>query len=175
MKPFLIVILLIVNGFLSFSQEGTQIKRNKQFYIYGNTAVIGNNIVSKHATKPFNSELEINDEIKMTYVNIDRDPSTFSSSQATLKLPKNKTNIVYAALYWSAVYKYDYGEFKLKGNAKVYTGDESTRNPKVNVVKLKMSDKSYQAVVGKDRPYNFCVYSCYHYLFWLIYAFIHSL
>jgi len=148
MKPYLFLIVLILNGFLSFSQEGTEIKRNKQFYIYGSTAVIGNNIVSKHPTKPFNDDLIVNDEVRMRYVDIDEDLRTFSSSQATLTLPENKTNIVYAALYWSAVYKYDYGFVELKDNAKVYTGNANTRNPVVNTIKLKIPNQPYQKIVG---------------------------
>lgn len=148
MKPYLLIIVLLLNGLISFSQEATKIKRNKQFYIYGNTAVIGNNIVSKHPTKPFNEDLIVNDEVRMRYVDIDDDLRTFSSSQATLKLPENKTNIVYAALYWSAVYKYDYGFLEIQDDTKLYTGNAATRNPLVNNIKLKIPNQPYQKIEG---------------------------
>jgi len=149
MKSILLFSLLFLNASIIFSQEVVQVKKNKQFYIYGSTTVIGNNIVSEHATNPFNDHLVMNDKLKMTYVDIDDDPSTFSSSQATLSLPENKTKIVYAVLYWSAIYKYDKGLLKRQGNAKKYKGDVSSRDNIVNKIKLKLPNNSYQKVIGK--------------------------
>jgi len=148
MKSILFIILLL-NGLISFSQEGVPIKKNKQFYIYGNATVIGNNIVSKHAKKPFDDRTVINDEVKMKYVDIDEDPSTFSSSQATLSLPKNHSKIVYAALYWSAIYKYEKGALKLSGGKKKYKAVNSMRDLLVNEIKFKTPNNSYQSIIGE--------------------------
>ncbi len=134
---------------MAFSQEGIQIKKRKHFYLYGNTAVIGNNIVSEHAINPFNNNLMINDEVKMTYVDIDNDASTFSSSQATLNIPENSTKIVYAALYWSAIYKYDKGVLRRIGNKKKYKGVDLKRDTIVNKIKLKTPNNSYQTIIGE--------------------------
>jgi len=149
MKSILFFTLLILFGQQGFSQEGVPITKNKQFYIYGNTTVIGNNIVSKHETEPFNNREVINDEVKMKYVDIDDDSSTFSSSQATLTLPENSTKIVYAALYWSAIYKYDKGVLESDGKKKIYSGDDSSRDANVNKISLKLPNSSYKTISGK--------------------------
>ncbi len=149
MKSILIFTLLILFGQQSFSQEGVPITKNKQFYIYGNTAVIGNNIVSKYVSEPFNNRDVINDEVKTKYVDIDNDYATFSSSQATLTLPQNSTRIVYAALYWSAIYKYEKGVLQPDGNKKIYKGDDSRRDTNVNKIKLKLPNSTYIPITGK--------------------------
>ena len=168
MKPTFLLILLL-NACIIFSQEGVPIKKNKQFYLYGNTAVIGNNVVSNHETKPFNNRDVVNDEVKMKYVDIDKDETTFSSSQATLILPENSNKIVYAALYWSAIYRYDIGTLKTVGNSNKYAGDDTNRNYNVNKIKLKMPSSAYQTITGniiyddfhsKTFPNN-TPYACY--------------
>jgi hypothetical protein len=40
-----------------------------------------------------------NDQYRMTYIDVDRDPNTYNSSRAELRLPKNAT-VTYARLYW---------------------------------------------------------------------------
>ncbi|WP_282053969.1 T9SS type B sorting domain-containing protein [Maribacter luteus] len=48
---------------------------------------------------------EANDNLNMQYIDVDSDPSTFSSSSATLDIPDEGCSLVrYAGLYWSAVY-----------------------------------------------------------------------
>ena len=149
MKSFLTFIIIVFFGQQTFSQEGAPISINKQFYIYGNTAVIGNNIVSKHETEPFNNRDVINDEVKMKYVDIDADEATFSSSQATLTIPENSTKIVYAALYWSAIYKYDKGVLRREGKKKIYKGNESNRDTNINEIRLKLPNSSYKDIKGE--------------------------
>ena len=108
MKYLLLLSVFICVPF-SFSQEGLEFSVNQQFYIKGNSALIGNNIVSIDATKPYNDNKEINDVLKLEYIDVDNDASTFSSSEANLKLDCEGKQIKYAALYWSAIYKYDKG------------------------------------------------------------------
>ena len=48
--------------------DGVPFKSVNEFYIFGDVAVIGNNILSKDSKKPFNDRLEDNDNIKMKYV-----------------------------------------------------------------------------------------------------------
>ncbi len=169
MKSILIFITIIFFGQQSFSQEGVPISINKQFYLYGNTAVIGNNIVSKHETEPFNDRKVINDEVKMKYVDIDMDETTFSSSQATLIIPENSSKIVYAVLYWSAIYKYDKGVLRRQGEKKIYKGNESNRDTNINKIKLKLPNSSYKTITGKIIYDDFTIkafpnntpYACY--------------
>ncbi|MGB5435157.1 MAG: hypothetical protein WBM98_04625, partial [Maribacter sp.] len=48
---------------------------------------------------------DYNDNLNMQYIDVDSDPSTFSSSSATLDVPDENCSLVrYAGLYWSAVY-----------------------------------------------------------------------
>jgi len=141
--------LLFFIGLNVFSQDGLSIKKKKQFYIHGNTTVVGNNILSEHATNPLNDNTVVNDKVKMKYVDIDGDNTTFSSSQATLSIPKSSTKIVYAALYWSAIYKYDKGKLKRLGDNFKYKGDASARDSIVNKIKFKTPNNSYIAIEGE--------------------------
>ena len=48
---------------------------------------------------------DYNDNLNMQYIDVDSDPTTFSSSSATLDVPDEDCSLVrYAGLYWSAVY-----------------------------------------------------------------------
>ena len=107
-----------------YSQEKTGFNLHKQFYIYGDATVIGNNILSKHKTKSFDNYFMVNDEVKMKYVDIDSDSETFSSSAAELKLPKETRKVVSATLYWSAIYSFKNGVKKRKGNRIIYKGND---------------------------------------------------
>ena len=84
------------------SLEERPLSTQKEFYIQGDAIAIGNNILSDHANKDYNEVGFINDRMEMKYVDIDNENSTFSSSSAQLKLPKNTNKIKFAALYWSA-------------------------------------------------------------------------
>ncbi|MFT0713999.1 T9SS type B sorting domain-containing protein [Flagellimonas lutimaris] len=80
----------------------------------GDLTFIANNIVNRdeggdNPEDPYNltgSSSEYNDRLNMQYIDIDGDPSTFSSSSATLAVPDSNCSLVrYAGLYWSAVYR----------------------------------------------------------------------
>jgi len=83
---------------IATAQDSKTFTRDKEFYIRGNTAVVGNNILSKDSEKPFNDLEKINDEFKMRYVDIDDDQSTWSSSSAHIAL-REGAKVVYAGLY----------------------------------------------------------------------------
>lgn len=146
MKKILFLSLCFFVMTIGFSQQEIPFTKNKQFYLNGGSTIIGNNILSKHSKKPFNDASKINDEIKMVYVDVDNDKSTFSSSQANLELPTNST-IEYAVLYWSGIYSFNHGEKKKKGNKIVYKGDNQ-RDDDFNTVKLKIKGKAYVSVTG---------------------------
>jgi large repetitive protein len=90
--------------------------------VRGDILVIGNSIIGRSRTNnnvdgngdptgpidnpnnTFNLP-QRNNNTWMRYIDIDGDPSTFSSSNASLILPNVCAQVVYAALYWGALYK----------------------------------------------------------------------
>ena len=135
---------------VTYPQEGLLFSRQQQLYLKGNSALIGNNIVSTDATKPLNDLSGFNDNLKLEYIDIDDDKTTFSSSQANLTIDVPPSKIKYAALYWSAVYKYDKGvkrELKEK-NKIVYKGND-TRSMNVNSILFKQPNGNYQKIEGQ--------------------------
>lgn len=128
--------------------DGVPFKSVNEFYIFGDVAVIGNNIISKDSKKPFNDRLEDNDNIKMKYVDIDDNPETFSSSQATLKLPNDVKKIAYAGLYWTATYAYEKGTRKSQKENYIYRGN-GKRSPVLNQIQFKIPDQDYKSITGQ--------------------------
>lgn len=147
MKKVLLLFILLLNSYLAFGQNGITFKTDKQFYIKGNSKLIGNTILSTSAKKAFNNPNTFNDALNLKYTDVDEDKNTFSSSQAELQIPENK-KIKYAALYWSAIYKYNKGVKKTKGKYIVYAEAEKSL-PNVNEIYFKTpSDTVYQSING---------------------------
>lgn len=144
----LFFILSVISIFFGYSQEGKKFSSNQKFYLKGNSTVIGNSIVSIDPIKPFNDDSEINDVLKMEYIDVDDDPSTFSSSQANLNLSTDISNIKYAALYWSAVYKYNKGVRKIINYEKMVYDGKDERSSKVNSILFKQPNGDYQTLTG---------------------------
>ena len=151
---YLFLVLLCLLTWCCYSQEKEEEEvtffPKKQFYLKGHSALIGNNIISTHKTKPFNDATKFNDTQKLKYVDIDDDASTFSSSQATLSVPEH-SKVKYAALYWSAIYPYNNGKTKVitRTNDKqfVYKGDDK-RDLDFNSVLLKTPNSRYISING---------------------------
>ena len=151
----LIIVLFCLMSLFNYSQEGMSFHSNKKMYLKGNSQLIGNNIISVDDTKPYNGFEEFNDVLKLRYVDIDKDASTFSSSEANLTLPESGVIIKYAALYWSAVYKYDIGQKNIEKKEKgeiftrkyVYEGNDS-RSENVNAIQFKTPRGNYQNLNG---------------------------
>ena len=97
-----IFIILLLNSFSSYSQTTTPfVKRYETTGINGDLTIIGNNILSESSDTPYNGTTQ-NNYIDMVFVDIDGDPTTFSSSSANFTT--NTCNRVeYAGLYWGAV------------------------------------------------------------------------
>lgn len=74
----------------------------------GDMLLIGNNILNRSTNNrdpkdPYNGS-SLNSDFDMRYIDIDNDNSTFSSSSATLTVPKPACyKIVYAGLYWGSI------------------------------------------------------------------------
>lgn len=148
---YLFLLFATTLSYYCYAQEEVVFKSNKQFYLKGNSALIGNNIVSAYSKKSFNDGTKLNDLLKQRYVDIDDDNSTFSSSQASLKIPEN-SKIKYAVLYWSAIYPYNFGKteiVKLKTKRKhiTYVGDDK-RDLSFNNVLFKTPNNNYKTIKG---------------------------
>ena len=102
------IIVLILTLFLSISSYGQNLvpfEATNGFDddIKGDILLIGNNVLGPN-NDPFNDTGVFNSNVDMQYIDIDNDPTTFNSSSADLSIPNpNCFEIVYAALYWSAV------------------------------------------------------------------------
>lgn len=149
MKQLCLIIISLISH-ICFAQSDVDFTLNKQFYLKGNTVLIGNNIVSVDKTKALTDLSKFNDTEKLVYVDIDDDESTFSSSQATLTIPEN-SKIKYAAIYWSAIYPYNHGETKTKRtkNLKetIYIGDNQ-RASDLNSILFKTPNSHYIPIEG---------------------------
>jgi hypothetical protein len=110
--------------------------------IKGDMTLIANNIVNRQASGDPTSEAyggnSANDDLTMRYIDIDGDPTTFSSSSATLDIPNVAcSEIVYAGLYWSATYRYN------------TSNSSSGRATDINAVRLKLPGSgTYTNVTG---------------------------
>jgi len=81
-----------------------------------------------------------NDCLYMQYIDIDGDPSTFSSSSANLTIPDiSCSKVRYAGLYWAANYQYNIGDDSSSG-----------RNNDFNQVKFKVPGGSYVDITADD-------------------------
>ncbi|GGD22139.1 hypothetical protein GCM10011343_10600 [Flavobacterium orientale] len=138
-----------------FAQLAKPFEIRYQNYVNGDITLIANQIVNRKegnssANIPYNitdRSAKLNDEWFMDYIDIDDDPTTFSSSSADLNL-ENVTSkkIKYAGLYWSATYKYEKG--KQKKNKKFVASNKKRFN--IDVIKIKLpGEKNYQEISGE--------------------------
>ncbi|MEW2920627.1 T9SS type B sorting domain-containing protein [Muricauda sp. ANG21] len=127
----------------------------------GDLTFIANNIVNRDSSgsdpeDPYNttgSSSSYNDNLNMQYIDIDSDPTTFSSSSATLSIPDTDCSLIrYAGLYWSAVYS------------------DSNRSTDFNQVKFQVPGASYVDLTADEILFdgdgdsdfgNYAPYACY--------------
>ena len=107
----------------------------------GDITLIANSIVSKNqnGTKSNDdySGSESNGFLNMDYIDIDSDPTTFSSSKSQLTLP-NCSRVVFAGLYWAAVYP------------KESWNNSNARKSDFNKIKFKLPGQTtYQNITGE--------------------------
>jgi len=143
-KRFLSYALAMV-GILLFITQASYGQNLKPFNIRfdrnvkGDQLLIGNNILSQDNTD-FNNNSTYNHTVDMKYVDIDSDPTTFSSSSAVLTIPNSNApaaacyKIAYAALYWSAI---------------IRDGDASVDRSKFTTVKFKTPVGEYSTITGE--------------------------
>src|SRR5690606_31567411 len=139
------VALGLLCSFSGLSQVKNDFEVRYENKLKGDITLIGNNIVNRDQNwgshegdpnDPYNTtgwSSIYNDDANMQYIDIDGDPSTFSSSSASLFVPDpNCSKIRYAALYWGAVYpknqrngRFDQVKFKMPGGTYIdLTADE---------------------------------------------------
>ncbi len=141
-----ILFLLLSMPVFVVAQDSKTFSRDKEFYIRGNSKVIGNNSLSKDSKKAFDDDDRVNDEFKMEYVDIDADASTYSSSAAYLDID-GESKIVYAALYWTATYDGEEGVKKFK-DKRTFFKKKKERAHDFQEVKLKLPQGEYLDVRG---------------------------
>lgn len=119
MKPTftrkLLFTCVVLFSYIGISQEFNNFEVRYQNNLRGDLTFIANNIVNRDGgtgntepEDPYNStgnSSTYNDWLNMQYIDVDSDPTTFSSSRATFTYPQASCNLVrYAGLYWSATY-----------------------------------------------------------------------
>ena len=116
-KYFTLLVVLFIS-MQSISQNFTPFAARFNQDIKGDMVLIGNNILG-----PSNNPIIMIIVVliifeDMQYIDIDNDPSTFSSSSADLEIPNPNCYVLkYAGLYWGAVTKGDqpFTNVKFKG------------------------------------------------------------
>lgn len=143
-KKLLLTGFLLLGVFSAFSQVKNNFEVRYENELRGDITFIANNIVNRESNgywsgpwwrrvwnpaaspnDPYNNtgnSSSYNDDLDMQYIDIDGDPSTFSSSSAVLTVPNPEcAKVRYAGLYWSAVFKendrtgFDHMKFKIPG------------------------------------------------------------
>lgn len=148
MKVSRFIALFILISQFSFSQSGAPLKENRKMYLKGNSIIIGNNILGHHRSKPLTDNDIANDLVKMKYIDVDDDKSTFSSSEADIDLTIRSPKIAYAALYWSALYPYEKGVSKTSGN-KIVFNERGKRDSIINSILFKTPNAGYTQIIGE--------------------------
>lgn len=122
-----LIVSFVLFGLQSFAQNFVPFTPRYNEDIKGDIVLIGNNILGP-SNDPFNNNGAYNHQVDMQYIDIDVDPTTFSSSSADLEIPNpNCYQIKHAGLYWGAV----------------TAGDEPITN-----VKFKGPEGDYHDIVG---------------------------
>lgn len=153
-NPVQALIALVLFSSFSFAQTGVPFKMRYQSTIKGDMTIIANGITNRvdangSALTPYNKidNAMLNDEFEMSYIDIDSDETTFSSSSATLELENSQNKkVVYAGLYWSATYKFNPGVIKEEGK---FVAIPNKRDA-IKQVKIKLPNQDeYTDVVGE--------------------------
>ncbi|TCK69291.1 gliding motility-associated-like protein [Winogradskyella wandonensis] len=97
------IIISVFIGLQAYAQNYVPFTPRFNQDLKGDIILIGNNILGPD-NNAFNDNSVYNHNVDMQYIDIDGDPSTFSSSSADLDIPNpNCYEIIYAGLYWGAV------------------------------------------------------------------------
>ncbi|UZO80259.1 OmpA family protein [Aquimarina sp. ERC-38] len=144
-----------------YAQVEVPLLQRTQLTIKGDLTFVSNTILGKvshdDGTQVFDPNKSYNDgglnnQFKMGFIDIDKDPSTFNSSSADLIINSKCAKIKYVGLYWTASYA------------------DQPRSQKINELKIKYPGSSTYSLITdgliihdyKDDPASvFKQYSCY--------------
>tara|TARA_R110002124_G_scaffold138576_6_gene302168 strand:+ start:102213 stop:111887 length:9675 start_codon:yes stop_codon:yes gene_type:complete len=100
-----LIVSLLFLGLQTYAQNYVPFDPRFDQDLKGDIVLIGNNILGPD-NNPFNNNSVYNHNVDMQYIDIDGDPTTFSSSSADLEIPNPNCYVIrYAGLYWGAVNK----------------------------------------------------------------------
>ncbi|TDQ32818.1 T9SS type B sorting domain-containing protein [Zeaxanthinibacter enoshimensis] len=147
----LLVAGLFLIGVTGFAQEYNNFEVRYQTNLKGDLTFIANNILNRDGGSgstepedPYNAtgnSSTYNDWMNMQYIDVDGDPTTFSSSSANFTFPNSSCNLIrYAGLYWSATYPSEQAGQALGTN----------RQNDFNQVKLKVPGGSYVDITADE-------------------------
>ncbi|MFT5248802.1 MAG: putative repeat protein (TIGR01451 family) [bacterium] len=147
-NTFFLKLLLILFPFILFSQEEIPFRVQKKMYLKGNSILIGNTILGNHKTEDFDNENESNDAVNMKYIDIDNDDTTFSSSASEILIPETSSEIIYAGLYWSAIYPAE-KTIMQRSKREIKYKNKGGRSLDFNTVLIKTAEQPYTAIKGE--------------------------
>ena len=145
------LLLCLTAASLLWAQESDTLTTRYKVLSKGNITITGNNILNRKegkadANTPYNDligGLKLNDSQVMEYIDVDKDKKTFSSSAASVFLPKN-SKILFAGLYWAATYPYEQGQVVAKKSVA-----KDAKRESVEEVLLKVPKGKYTPVKGE--------------------------
>ena len=172
------LVLTLVTIFSVQAQEYNSFDIRYQNNIKGDLTFIGNQIVNRDggtaSTTPNNAynnfstnsgdydpetggRLNYNDYKNMQYIDVDSDPTTFSSSTSTLSFPNPNCNLIrYAGLYWSATYPSETANGSYDGST--YVGNTvavgTNRQSDFNQVKFMVPGGAYVDITADEILYD---------------------
>jgi hypothetical protein len=148
LKNYLLAILFLLGCNSIIAQEVKTFSQRLQggnLKIKGDVVLIGNASIGRSSNPNGNYTGNGNNNgTRFSYIDVDTDATTFSSSTANLAITSGCKKIVYAGLYWSATYPNDI----LDDNNYIGT----PRQPDWNQVKFKVPGGTYQTLVADDAP-----------------------
>ncbi|MFY7670362.1 T9SS type A sorting domain-containing protein [Tenacibaculum sp. MEBiC06402] len=148
MKKTILPLLIISTSLFSLNAQDVAFKQrlsSDKTTVRGNITVISNNILNREDTNFTSNDAYSGDgangQLNMQYIDVDNDDTTFSSSSATLNLP-SCSKVVYAGLYWSAIYPYE-----------TWEGEES-RSGNYSNIKFKLPGQDYVNISSDEIIYD---------------------
>ncbi|WP_433779616.1 T9SS type B sorting domain-containing protein [Flavobacterium anhuiense] len=96
-----------------------------------------------------------NNDYYVEYIDIDNDNSTFNSTMAKLTIDNSCKNIVFAGLYWSAIYPYE----RSTNTGAKYEG--SLREEDWNTIKFKVPNGQYQTITASKTDTKELIFNGY--------------
>lgn len=157
MKKTILPLLILSTSLFYLNAQDVAFKQrlsSEKTTVRGNITVISNNILNREDTNFTSNDAYsgngANGQLNMQYIDVDNDDTTFSSSSATLNLP-SCSKVVFAGLYWSAIYPYETWE-----GEEVRSGNYSNikfKLPGQDYVNISSDEIIYDNGISTQKPY----------------------